>query len=203
MALYQLSPYVHFVENRLLPNTIQYGIFHQLTGYIIEPRESVRAMLFAVRLGKGLSLADEDLEKLAADGAQIRELIEQRILISFDDDPLAAFLDHVVVRPVQNPALVYRHESGEIKLVRTSMSRRTYSPRRDELPSIVEEPMPPIAANGNQSRGEKHPRLSLRRFQARRLRSASRDQSPHCGLSPQGAAVSRPPKWALEDSAPP
>src|ERR1700730_16581323 len=147
MALYQLSPYVHFVETRLLPNTIQYGIFHQLTGYVMEPRESVRAMLFAVRLGSGLSLADEDLEKLAADGAQIRELIEQRILISFDDDPLAAFLDHVVVRPVQNPALVYRHESGEIKLVRTSMSRRTYSPRRDGLPAIVEEPMPPIAAN--------------------------------------------------------
>ncbi|MCU1265476.1 MAG: hypothetical protein JWM21_1794 [Acidobacteria bacterium] len=147
MALYQLSPYAHFVENRLLPNTIQYGIFHQLTGYVIEPRESVRAMLFAVRLGSGLSLADEDLEKLAADGAQIRELIEQRFLISSDEDPLAAFLDHIVVRPVQNPALVYRHESGEIKLVRTSMSRRTYSPRRNELPAIVEEPMPPIAAN--------------------------------------------------------
>jgi len=147
MTLYKISPHAHVIENRLLPSTIQYGIFHQLTGYVIEPRESVRVLLLATRMGTNVSLGDHDLDNLGDDGAQLRELIEQRFLIPGGDDPFQSFLDHLVVRPLQNPALAYRDKSGEMKLVRTSMAERIYSPRMNELPPVVEETFPPGAAN--------------------------------------------------------
>jgi protein-L-isoaspartate O-methyltransferase len=147
MTLYKLSPYAHVIENRLLPSTIQYGIFHQLTGYVIEPRESVRILLLAARMGTNVSLSEYDLDNLGDDGAQLRELIEERFLIPGGGDPLDSFLEHLVVRPLQNPALAYRDEKGEMTLVRTSMAQRIYSPRQNELPPVVEERMPPGAAN--------------------------------------------------------
>jgi hypothetical protein len=147
MTLYKISPHAHVIENRLLPGTIQYGIFHQLTGYVIEPRESVRVLVLATRMGTNVSLGDHDLDNVGDDGAQLRELIEQRFLIPNSDDPLDSFLEQFVVRPLQNPALAYREKSGEVRLVRTSMAQRIYSPRRNELSPVVEERMPPAAAN--------------------------------------------------------
>ena len=147
MGEYQYSPYAHVIESHLIPDTIQYGVFHHLTGYIIEPNERIRALLFASRMGHHISFADDDLNKLPADGRQIRKLIEQRFLIPVGCDPLASFLDYFVVRPVQNPALAYRDRRGEVKLVRTSMTQRIYSPRKGELPAIVEESMPSAPAS--------------------------------------------------------
>ncbi len=39
------SPYVSFVESRLIPTRVQYGVFHQLTGETSEPTERVRTLL--------------------------------------------------------------------------------------------------------------------------------------------------------------
>lgn len=150
MTLYKISPHAHILENRLLPSTIQYGIFHQLTGYVIEPRESVKVLLLATRLGTNVSIGKHDLDKLGDDGAQLRELIDGRFLIPSGEDPFDSFqslLEQFVVRPMQNPAVAYRDKSGEIKLVGTSMAQRIYSPRMNELTPVVEERMPPGAAN--------------------------------------------------------
>ena len=149
MTLYKLSPHAHIIENRLIPNTIQYGIFHQLTGYVIEPRESVKVLLFATRMGTNVSLGEHDLDNLGDDGAQLKELIEHRFLIPADADPFDSFaslLEQFVVRPLQNPAVAYRDKSGEIKLVGTSMAQRIYSPRMNESLPVVEETMPAGAA---------------------------------------------------------
>ena len=150
MTLYKISPHAHILENRLLPSTIQYGIFHQLTGYVIEPRESVKVLLFATRMGSNVSIGEHDLDKLGDDGAQLRELIAERFLILSGEDPFDSFpslLEQFVVRPMQNPALTYRDKSGEIKLVGTSMAQRIYSPRRNELQPVIEETMPADAAS--------------------------------------------------------
>ena len=137
---------MHFVENRLFPNTIQYGIFHQFTGEVLELKERVRLLLLAAKLGNPLSLSEEDLRQLGADGTQLRELLQKEFLLSDDRDPLRPFLEQYVARPRQNPALGYRLETGEISLVRTSMKRAVYSPGKDELPAIVEEHMTPLSA---------------------------------------------------------
>jgi len=149
MTLYKISPYAHILENRLIPNTVHYGIFHQFTGYVIEPRESVKALLLAMRMGANVSIGADDLDKLGDDGAQLRELIDERFLIPTNEDPFASIpslLELVVVRPVQSPALAYRDKSGQIKLVNISMAQRIYSPRRDELLPVIEETMPALEA---------------------------------------------------------
>jgi ribosomal protein S18 acetylase RimI-like enzyme len=142
---YRLNPYVHFIESRLVPGIVRRGLFHQVTGEVVEPRETVRSLLFAAKLGNRISFSEKDLNSLAEDGAQIKQLIEKRFLIPEGYDPLTPFVNQYVVRPLQNPALAYASDSGEILLVRTSMARRVYSPRRDELPAIVEEKMTDIA----------------------------------------------------------
>jgi len=149
MILYKISPHAHIIENRLIPSTIQYGIFHQLTGYVIEPRQSVRALLLAARMGTHVSIGEQDLDRLGDDGAQLRELIEERFLIPSGDNPFASFeslLEQIVVRPMQNPAVAYCDKSGEMRLVGTSMAQRIYSPRRNELQPVAEETMPAAAA---------------------------------------------------------
>jgi hypothetical protein len=55
-------------------------------------------------------------------------------------------LDCYVARPIQNPALMYRSKTGEWMLVRTTMKQSVYSPKRDELPVVIEEPLSPPAA---------------------------------------------------------
>jgi 2-polyprenyl-3-methyl-5-hydroxy-6-metoxy-1,4-benzoquinol methylase len=146
MVSYALSPYVNFIESHLIPNASQYGVVHRLTGEVCEPGERVRSLLFAAKLGNRVSFSSEDLDNLAEDGRQIRELIEQEFLVPEGYDALSSFLDQYAVRPLQNPAIAYRSETGEVRLVRVSMAERVYSPKRDDLSAVIEEEMPPLAA---------------------------------------------------------
>ncbi len=146
MVSYTLSPYVNFIESHLIPNASQYAVVHRLTGEVCEPGERVRSLLFAARLGNRVSFSSEDLDNLGEDGRQIRELIDREFLVPDGYDVLSSFLDQYAVRPLQNPAVAYRSETGEMRLVRVSMAERVYSPKRDHLAAIIEEEMPPFAA---------------------------------------------------------
>lgn len=125
MPTYRINPYISFIENRLFPGEIQRAVFHRLTGEIIEY---------------------DFTRPLTADETQLRQLIQGGFLITEDYDPLAPLLDWYVARPIQNPAVMYRSQTGEWMLVRTSMKQTVYSPKLDELPVVVEEQMPPLAA---------------------------------------------------------
>ncbi|HEX7332286.1 MAG TPA: SAM-dependent methyltransferase [Pyrinomonadaceae bacterium] len=125
MPTYRINPYASFIENRLFPGAIQRAVFHRLTGAIIE---------------------HDFTSRLSADEMQVRQLIQSGILITPDYDPLAPLLDWYVARPIQNPALMYRSKTGEWMLVRTSMMQTVYSPKRDELPAVIEEQLSPLAA---------------------------------------------------------
>src|SRR5687767_3087957 len=125
MPTYRINPYISFIENRLFPGVIQRAVFHRLTGEIIEHDFTV---------------------SLTADEAQTRRLIQRGFLIPEDYDPLAPLLDQYVARPIQNPAVMYRSGAGEWILVHTSMNDLVYSPKRDELPAVIEEKLSPLAA---------------------------------------------------------
>lgn len=120
MPTYGISPYISFVESRLIPGVVQHAAFHRLTGEIIEP---------------------------GAEGFPQQHLIQREFLIPAGYDPLAPLLDHYVTRPIQNPAIAYRSKTGEWILVRTSMLHTVYSRRRDELPEIIEEKLSPLTAD--------------------------------------------------------
>lgn len=125
MPTYRINPYISFIENRLFPGVIQRAAFHRLTGEIIE---------------------HDFTRNLTEDEAQLRQLIQSGFLITPDCDPLAPLLDWYVARPIQNPVLMYRSKTGEWMLVRTSMMQTVYSPKRDELPVVIEEQLSPLAA---------------------------------------------------------
>ena len=138
MPNYSLSPYVSFIESHLIPGFVQRAIFHRLTGEIIEPGEKDYDLLFAIRSGRLIAVNEEDTK---------HPLIQGQFLIPDGSDPLASLLDHYVARPIQNPAVAYRSETGEWILVRTSMEHTVYSRKRDELPPIIEEKLLPLAAD--------------------------------------------------------
>lgn len=125
MPTYRINPYISFIENRLFPGAIQRAVFHRLTGEIIE---------------------HDFTRSLTADEVQLRQLTQSGFLITPDYDPLAPLLDWYVARPIQNPALMYRSKTGEWMLVRTSMKQTVYSPKRDELPVVIEEQLSKSAA---------------------------------------------------------
>jgi SAM-dependent methyltransferase len=125
MPAYRINPYISFIENRLYPGVIQRAVFHRLTGEIIE---------------------HDFTTSLTADSAQLRQLVQSGFLITENYDPLAPLLDWYVARPIQNPALAYRSKTGDWILVRTSMEHTVYSPKRDELPAVIEEKLSPLAA---------------------------------------------------------
>src|ERR1044071_8830420 len=110
MPTYRINPYISFIENHLFPGAIQRAVFHRLTGEIIEY---------------------DFTRSLKADDVETRQLIQSGFLITPDYDPLAPLLDWYVARPIQNPALAYRSTTGEWILVRNSMEKRIYSPKRD------------------------------------------------------------------------
>jgi phospholipid N-methyltransferase len=145
MVSYRVSPYLSFIENRLFPGYIQYGVSHRLTGEILEPNQRVRALLLAAQAGTPISLDPDNLKLLGPDGAQLSQLIHQNFLTPDGNDPLAPFLNYYVARPMQNPALVYR-ANGDAWLVHTSMVQQVYSPRKGELPAVSEEKLPAIVA---------------------------------------------------------
>jgi SAM-dependent methyltransferase len=125
MPSYWLNPYISFIENRLFPDVIQRAVFHRLTGEIIEY---------------------DFTRKLNADDVEVRQMVQRGFLMPAGFDPLTPVLDQYVARPVQNPAVMYRSDNGEWILVRTSMMQTVYSPKRDELPVVVEEKLSPLAA---------------------------------------------------------
>src|SRR5688572_2431791 len=126
MPTYRINPYISFIENRLFPGAVQRAVFHRLTGEIIE---------------------HDFTNRLTADEVELRQLIHSGFLIPEGYDPLAPLLDHYVARPIQNPALIYRSATGEWILVRTSMNHTVHSPKRDELPAIIEEKLSGLAAD--------------------------------------------------------
>lgn len=123
MPAYSLNPYVSFIENRLFPGVVQHAMFHRLTNEIIEYDSTLRP-----------------------DSPEMARLVQRGFVIPQGYDPWTPFLDQLVARPIQNPALAYRGKAGEWILVRTTMERSVYSPRRDEIPVVVEEPLSPLAA---------------------------------------------------------
>ena len=147
MVTYSLNPYITFIENRLFPGFVQHGVFHRLTGEIIELSERLRSLLWAAKSGSRISLSEDVFNSLGGDGVQLRQLVQKEFLIPEGYDPWAPFLDHYVARPIQNPALTYRTRDGDWNVVRTSMEHRIYSPKRDELPSVVEEKLSPLTAD--------------------------------------------------------
>lgn len=125
MPTYRLNPYISFIENRLFPGAVQRAVFHRLTGEIIEY---------------------DFTRSLNADDVEVRQMVQSGFLIAEGYDSFAPLLDQFVARPMQNPAVVYRAKNGEWILVRTSMKQTVYSPKRDELPAVVEEKLSPLAA---------------------------------------------------------
>lgn len=116
----RMNPYVSSVENRLFPGVVQRAVFHRLTSEIVEA---------------------------SGDQVDAGQLIARKFLLPAADDPFVPFLNHYVTRPIQNPAVVYRSQSGEWIVVRTSMQHTVYSRRRGELPEIIEEMLSPLAAD--------------------------------------------------------
>lgn len=143
---YGLSPYVHLVENRLVPPVIGYGAFHQLSGEVLEIRAELMPLMVHLKLGQKLMLREEERRSAAAQGGPIGWLLEKEFLVPTELDPLASFTNHYVVRPVQNPALAHTSGDGLLRLTRINMSQRLFSPHRDDLPPIIEEVMDELAA---------------------------------------------------------
>ena len=147
MSSYRLSPFVSFIESHLNPDPSRYGVFHRLSGQLVELGGTARALLQAATLGSVVSLNGEDLNRMGEDGSQIRKLIEHELLMPSDHDALSSFVDYYVVRPLQNPAVTFQSEKGERRLVGISMAERVYSPEHAKLPPIIEEMIPPAAMN--------------------------------------------------------
>ena len=142
-----LSPYAHIVENRLIAGNIHYGIFHQLSGEVYDLNQTILTLLGNLKMVRRVWIDPEEL-KLRTDPAsvQVKQLIAKEFLIEEGSDPLVSFADQYVVRPIQNPAIAWRAEDGIVWLVRTSMASHVFSPHKDELPAVIEEPLPPVAA---------------------------------------------------------
>ena len=141
MPRYRFSPYVHLIENHLIPNTIQYAIFHALTGEMIVPGDVVQRLL---RVGSTVSLSDDEWSDPTQANA-LKNLVLTQFLIPEICDPLTPFMDQFVVLPIQNPAIAYNPDGEDWLLVRTSMAQYVFSPRKGELPAIIEERMPSLA----------------------------------------------------------
>jgi hypothetical protein len=146
MNPYKISPYLSFIENRLFHGVVQHGVSHRLTGEVLELGERVRSLLLAIQTGNRISLSEENLNSFGEDAGQLKQLIEKEFLIPDGYDPLTPFMNQYVVRPIQNPALAYHSQDGDVLLVRTSMAHHVFSPRAGELPEVIEERMSPVAA---------------------------------------------------------
>ncbi len=86
------------------------------------------------------------MDQLGTEGLQLRQLIEKHFLIPCGSDPLSPFIDYLVARPIQNPAVAYSSVPEETTLVRTSMAHSKYSRELNDLPEVVEEKLSPAAA---------------------------------------------------------
>lgn len=146
MISYSLSPYITFLESRLVPDLVQYGVAHRLTGEVLQPNERVQSLLLACKIGYPISLSEDQLNSLGADGNQLRQLMAQEFLVPQNYDLLSRYADWLVASPIQNPAITYRSEEGKLLVVRTSMSQLVFSPKPGELPEVIQEELPPEVA---------------------------------------------------------
>jgi hypothetical protein len=147
MTNFRLSPFASFVESHLNPSAPQYAVFHRLTGQILELQPPVRTFLQALAQGKAFSLAPQQLSQLGELGPAIETLIGFYLVIPVELDPMAQFVDYYVSRPMQNPALTYQNEGGEVSLVSISMAERIYSPEPGKLPAVTEETLPELTTS--------------------------------------------------------
>lgn len=145
MAFYHLSPYATFVDSRLT-QVPQFAVFHRLTGELVETTESIRSVLTVIKGGPPLSFAPEDVTRTGDAGPQVQRMIKRRLLVDGDTDVWTTLSDHLVVRPLQNPAVTYVSEDARTILVRISMAERVYSPTPGHLPPIIEEDLSETAA---------------------------------------------------------
>src|SRR6478672_13542047 len=93
MISYRLSPYVDFIENRLIAAITQHGVSHRLTGEVLEPGERIRSLLLALGRGNTISLSDENLIDFGEEGKQLKQTIEKEFLIPDGSDPLTRFME--------------------------------------------------------------------------------------------------------------
>lgn len=147
MTLFRINPYISFVESTLFPEFVEYAVFHRLSGELLVSSDKTREFLEVVKRSDGISLGESELRNLGELEAEVRKLALRGFLIPEEYDPLACLTDHYLTRPIQNPAVVYKAKSGDWNLVRTTMDRTVYSPKRDELPTVVEEPLPALTAD--------------------------------------------------------
>jgi hypothetical protein len=146
MAAYKLSPYLKTIENRLLKGSVQTGLFHRLSGEIIEVTSSLKMFLFAASGQKQINLEIEELAKQFGPDAEPVRLVRLGFLVPIDPVPLDYFLDHYVVRPLQNPAVGHRLQGGELKVVRLDVSKYVFGRKQNDLPKVIEETLPDLAA---------------------------------------------------------
>lgn len=147
MTTYRLSPFATLIESHLFSAAAQYAVFHRLTGRLIELDSSGLEFVKALTQGKGFSVNPEHLSQLGETGNQIQKLIDLELVIPAESDPLAPFLDFYLDRPLQNPAISYQNESGQVSVVSISMAEKVYSPEAGQLPSILEETFSELATN--------------------------------------------------------
>jgi len=138
MVPYQLSPYVATIENRLTRGTVQSALFHRLSGEIVKISAELQQLLGVLRVQKIIRL---DLSGLRAQSTPtlLLSLIDSHFFVPTDEDALTPFLEHYVVRPIQNPAIGYRRESEEVTVIRTSMAEYIFGRRKNDLPVVIEE----------------------------------------------------------------
>src|SRR5687767_3291444 len=133
MPEYVLSPYIHLVESHLDPENLRSACFHQLTGDVFELPTDLREVLWSTRAGKKQVVIDPaEMATKGEAGQLVLDLIDSHFLIDAKSDPVEAFWDHSVVRPIQNPAVSYRSENGELVVAGLSMAHRLCSPATGE-----------------------------------------------------------------------
>src|SRR5678816_833318 len=146
MTAYKLSPYLETIENRLAKGAIQYGLFHRLSGEIVEFTASLRMFVSAVRKQGEVHLDLAQLENQPAPNIEFVNLVHLGFLIPIDQDPIVSFLDQFVVRPLQNPAVGYRLTNDELIVVRIPMDEYVFGRRQNDLPTVVEETLSPLSS---------------------------------------------------------
>jgi hypothetical protein len=146
MAAYQLSPYLETIENRLTKGPVESALFHRLSGEIIGLNGGLQMFLLAAQNQKEINLDLEQLEKFYGPTNELVLIIRLNFLVPAGQSPLEHFLDHYVVRPVQNPALGYRPANDVLSIVRVSMAEYVFGRKHNDLPEVIEEPLPNLAA---------------------------------------------------------
>ena len=146
MTAYKLSPYLEIIENRLTKGAIEFGLFHRLSGEIVEFTTTLQMFVTAVRKQGDVHLDLAQLENQPVPNTAFVNLIHLGFLIETDQEPIVRFLDHYVVRPLQNPAVGYRLANGEIVVVRIPMDEYVFGRRQNDLPTVIEETLPPLAS---------------------------------------------------------